>query len=143
MSRDIQGSIAMDADYSIELIFIVHWVPQYIGHNKIFIGSVSKQGSNTDCPRRILTFETQWQASLHNFVDYYRRCKRTLLGVQPVMTLNTSRIGNQKNLSRVQILSAQGGFFTTLTFETQWQASLHDFVDYYRRCKRTSGLWYS
>ena len=30
----------MCADYSFELIFIVHWVPQFIGHNKIFLGSV-------------------------------------------------------------------------------------------------------
>ena len=33
-------SIAMGADYSFELIFIVHWLPQFIGHNKIFLGSV-------------------------------------------------------------------------------------------------------
>ena len=30
----------MGADYSFELISIVHWVPQFIGHNKIFLGSV-------------------------------------------------------------------------------------------------------
>ena len=45
-----------------------------------------------------------------------------------------------QKLSRVQILIAQGGFFTTLMFETQWQPSLHDFVDYYYRCQRTL-LW--
>ena len=33
-------SIAMGADYSFELISIVHGVPKYIGHNKIFQGSV-------------------------------------------------------------------------------------------------------
>ena len=33
-------SIAMGADYSFELISIVHWVPQFIGHNNIFLGSV-------------------------------------------------------------------------------------------------------
>ena len=33
-------SIAMGADYSFKLIFIVHWVPQFIGHNKIFLCSV-------------------------------------------------------------------------------------------------------
>ena len=33
-------SIAMGADYSFELISIVHWVLQFIGHNKIFLGSV-------------------------------------------------------------------------------------------------------
>ena len=35
-------SIDMSADYSFELIFIVRWVPQFIGHNKIFLGSVTK-----------------------------------------------------------------------------------------------------
>ena len=30
----------MGSDYSFELISIVHWVPQFIGHNKIFLGSV-------------------------------------------------------------------------------------------------------
>jgi len=30
----------MGADYSFELVSIVHWVPQFIGHNKIFLGSV-------------------------------------------------------------------------------------------------------
>ena len=30
----------MDADYSFELISIVHWVPQFIEHNENFIGSV-------------------------------------------------------------------------------------------------------
>ena len=30
----------MGADYSFELISIIHWVPQFIGHNKIFLGSV-------------------------------------------------------------------------------------------------------
>ena len=34
-------SIAMGADYSFELISIVHWVPQFIGHNKIFLGRVA------------------------------------------------------------------------------------------------------
>ena len=33
-------SIAMSANYSFELISIGHWVPQFIGHNKIFLGSV-------------------------------------------------------------------------------------------------------
>ena len=32
--------IAMDADCSFELISIVHWVPQFIEHNKIFLNSV-------------------------------------------------------------------------------------------------------
>ena len=36
-------SIAMGADYSFELISIVHSVPQFIGHNKIFLGSVHVQ----------------------------------------------------------------------------------------------------
>ena len=38
--RILISSIAMGADYSFELISIVHWVPQFIGHNKIFLGSV-------------------------------------------------------------------------------------------------------
>ena len=29
----------MGADYSFELISIVQWVPKFIGHNKIFLGS--------------------------------------------------------------------------------------------------------
>ena len=33
-------SIVMGADYSIELIIIVTYVLQFIGHNKIFLGSV-------------------------------------------------------------------------------------------------------
>ena len=36
-------SIAMGANYSFELVSIVHWVPQFIGHNKIFLGSVSRE----------------------------------------------------------------------------------------------------
>jgi hypothetical protein len=36
-------SIAMGADYSFELIYIVHWVLQFIGHNKIFQGSVGSK----------------------------------------------------------------------------------------------------
>ena len=35
-------SIAMGADYSFELISIVHGVPQSIGNNKIFLGSVGQ-----------------------------------------------------------------------------------------------------
>ena len=34
-------SIAISAEYLFELISIVHWVPQFIGHNKIFLGSVA------------------------------------------------------------------------------------------------------
>ena len=34
-------SIVMGADYSIELILIETCVPQFIGHNKIFLGSVT------------------------------------------------------------------------------------------------------
>ena len=30
----------MGADYSFELIFIETYAPQFIGHNKIFLGSV-------------------------------------------------------------------------------------------------------
>ena len=33
-------SIAMSADYSIELISIQAYAPQFNGHNKIFLGSV-------------------------------------------------------------------------------------------------------
>ena len=33
--------IAMGVDYSIELISIETYVPQLIGHNKIFLGSVN------------------------------------------------------------------------------------------------------
>jgi hypothetical protein len=33
----------MGADYLFELISIVHCVPQFIGHNKIFLGSVIRE----------------------------------------------------------------------------------------------------
>ena len=33
----------MGADYSFEVISIVHWVPKFIGHNKIFLGSVCRK----------------------------------------------------------------------------------------------------
>ena len=33
-------SIAMSVDYSIELISIETYAPQFIGHNEIFLGSV-------------------------------------------------------------------------------------------------------
>ena len=36
-------SIAMGADYSIELISIETYVPQFIGHNNIFLGRVYPQ----------------------------------------------------------------------------------------------------
>ena len=39
-------SIAMGADYSIELISIENFVPQFIGHDKIFLGSVSSTLEN-------------------------------------------------------------------------------------------------
>ena len=34
-------SIVMGADYSFELISIVHWVPQFIMHNRSILGGVS------------------------------------------------------------------------------------------------------
>ena len=34
--------ITMGADYSIELISIETYLPQFIGNNEIFVGSVSK-----------------------------------------------------------------------------------------------------
>ena len=34
-------SMTMGADYSIELIAIETYAPQFIGHNKIFLGSVT------------------------------------------------------------------------------------------------------
>ena len=33
--------MAMDADYSFELIFVETYAPQFIGHNKFFLGSVT------------------------------------------------------------------------------------------------------
>ena len=33
-------SMAMSADYSFELISIENYVPQFIGHNKLFLGIV-------------------------------------------------------------------------------------------------------
>ena len=33
-------SLAMGADYSFELISIETYAPQFIGHNKLFLGSV-------------------------------------------------------------------------------------------------------
>ena len=36
-------SMAMGDDYSVELISIETYAPQFIGHNKIFLGSVSSQ----------------------------------------------------------------------------------------------------
>ena len=38
--RILTFSIAMGADYSIELIFIETYASQFIGHNKIFLGSI-------------------------------------------------------------------------------------------------------
>ena len=35
--------MAMGADYSFELIFIETYVPWLIGHNKLFLGSVSRK----------------------------------------------------------------------------------------------------
>ena len=35
--------MTMGADYSFELIFIETYAPQFIGHNKIFLGSVPEQ----------------------------------------------------------------------------------------------------
>jgi hypothetical protein len=36
-------SIAMGADYSFELTSIETYAPQFIGHDKFFLGSVSEQ----------------------------------------------------------------------------------------------------
>ena len=38
--RILISSMAMDANYSFELIFIETYAPQFIGHNKFFLGSV-------------------------------------------------------------------------------------------------------
>ena len=38
--QDFDVSIVMGADYSFELIFIETYAPQFIGHNKFFLGSV-------------------------------------------------------------------------------------------------------
>ena len=38
-------SMAMGADYSFELISIETYVPQFIGHNKFFLGSVINKNS--------------------------------------------------------------------------------------------------
>ena len=38
--QDFNLSIAMGADYSFELISIETYASQFIGHNKIFLGSV-------------------------------------------------------------------------------------------------------
>ena len=40
-SRIFIFSMAMGADYSFELISIQTYAPQFIGHNKLFLGSVS------------------------------------------------------------------------------------------------------
>ena len=40
-SRILIFSIAMGADYSFELISTETYAPQFIGHNKIFLASVS------------------------------------------------------------------------------------------------------
>ena len=44
----------MVADYSFEFIPIVHCVPQFIGHNKIFLASVILSQSNSQCTISIL-----------------------------------------------------------------------------------------
>ena len=36
-------SIAMGVDYSIELVSIETYAPQFIEHNKIFLGSVNSE----------------------------------------------------------------------------------------------------
>ena len=40
-TRILIVSIAMGTDYSFELISFETYAPQFIGHNKIFLGSVS------------------------------------------------------------------------------------------------------
>ena len=47
MPRILNFSVAIGADYSFELISIVHLVPQFIGHNKIFLGSVNRSPQKT------------------------------------------------------------------------------------------------
>ena len=42
-------SMAMDADYTFELIFNETWAPQFQWLNKSFLGSVSKQASTVHC----------------------------------------------------------------------------------------------
>ena len=41
--RILNFSIAMDADYSFELISVETYAPQFIGYNKLFLGSVIKE----------------------------------------------------------------------------------------------------
>ena len=43
-SRFLIFLIAMGADYSFELISIETYAPQFIGHNKIFLDSVTSSG---------------------------------------------------------------------------------------------------
>jgi hypothetical protein len=49
-------SIALCADYSFELISIVHGVPQFIGHNKIFLGSVRCKSNDFSFLSKINTY---------------------------------------------------------------------------------------
>ena len=46
-------SIAMGADYTSELISIVHWVPAFFMHNKIFLGSVTFTHNHMHASRKL------------------------------------------------------------------------------------------
>ena len=67
-------SIVMGADYSFELIFIETYAPQFIGHNKIFLGSVLSNLFNTQVfvlrfdlrSDRVKKYEMDWLSC--NFV---------------------------------------------------------------------------
>ena len=49
--------MAMGADYSLEPISIETYVPQFIGHNKFFLGSVLRQGQ-LECVLRSVPQQT-------------------------------------------------------------------------------------
>ena len=61
--------IAMGADYSFELIFIVHGVPQFIGHNKIFLGSVTFFRRQQKCGQIVLFVHCGSLQKIH--IDIY------------------------------------------------------------------------
>ena len=46
--------MAMAADYSFELISIETYVPQFIGHNKLFLGSVHSEYSLSEYLKKSL-----------------------------------------------------------------------------------------
>ena len=76
--------MAIGADYPFEHISIVHWVPQFIRDNKIFLGSVIKYElqNYTGVALALIWHDTYYIISMPEKNGLFQGRKRTFKNVQ-------------------------------------------------------------